>query len=516
MSGTAPGKAALNLGPSFNDRIDLARLWPQDLAVAAGFLFFIFAWTAYASITMADRALHWDVLEAYAWGKEFQLGYNQHPPFWAWISGLWFLAFPNKDWCFHLLEALNAALGLLGAWRLIGLFAKGWERHAAALLLVATPFYTFLSFKYNADTIFLSLWPWTLFFFVRSLDNMKLQDAMAFGLFAAACMLSKYYAVILLMTCALSLAFHPNGRKYLLSPLPWIAGGLFAALILPHLLWSLNANAPPVAYAKGLTGKGLWFSASWAADFLLDGGLDLIVVVVIILLSRRGPAAGLAPGSSHPLPAQRRRFLAVLALSPVLLTVMFALGCQLKIKIIMAVGTFPLMPLFLMQFATRLDGRRCFQLAGVAAIAVTAAAAASAPLARSIIARKSNGPTFIEPRRELAERVTALWHDETHTPLRIAGSEAHYAFGISFYSEDRPSSFVNLSYSMSGWVTPEKLKKSGLLIACAHEDPACLARAAGFLSGNWKQTTIKIGRVIEARRMPEIVFDIFIVPPQAG
>ncbi len=125
----------------------------------------------------ADRALHFDLLEAYAWGQEFQLGYNQHGPFWAWIAGAWFLLFPNTNTSFVALEALNATLGLFGAWMLIGLFTKGWERHAATLLLVATPFYTFNAYKYNANTIFISLWPWTLYFFIRSVDLMSKRDA---------------------------------------------------------------------------------------------------------------------------------------------------------------------------------------------------------------------------------------------------------------------------------------------------------------------------------------------------
>jgi 4-amino-4-deoxy-L-arabinose transferase-like glycosyltransferase len=503
-------------GRSCTDSFRSRRSLPQNIVIAAGLLFFIFAWTSFASITMADRALHWDVLEAYAWGKEFQLGYNQHPPFWAWLAGLWFLVFPHEDVCFHLLEALNAALGLLGAWRLIGLFATGPARHAAALLLVTTPCYTFLSFKYNADTIFLSLWPWTLFFFIISLDNMKLRDAMLFGLFAGLSMLSKYYSIILLMSCAMSLVFHPNGRKYLLSPLPWIAGVIFAALVLPHAIWSLTAAAPPAAYAMGLTGKGWLFSISYAGGFLRDSVANFSGVAAIIFVSWRASRSGDVSAAADPMPQSRRRFLAVLVLSPILLTVMFALCFQLKIKAIMAVGTFPLMPLFLMQFAPRLDGRHCFRLAGIAAIAVTAIAAATAPLTRSIIARKSDGPTFEGPRRELAQRVTSLWHDETHTPLRFAGAEARYAFGLSFYSEDRPSAFVNLSYAMSGWVTPAKLKQYGLLIACVHEDAICHDRAAGLLWGNWKQTSIRVGREIGARKIPDVMFDIFIVPPQAG
>ncbi len=164
--------------------------WPSNLAATAGFVLFFAAWTTSEAFLEASKSLHFDLLEAFAWGQEFQLGYNQHGPFWAWIAGAWFLVFPNTNAAFVLLEALNATLGLVGAWLLIGLFARGWTRHAATLLLVATPFYTFQAYKYNANTIFLSLWPWTLFFFVKSLDNMKMRNAVLFGVFAAFSILS--------------------------------------------------------------------------------------------------------------------------------------------------------------------------------------------------------------------------------------------------------------------------------------------------------------------------------------
>ena len=65
------------------------------------------------------------------------------------------------------------ALGLLGSWRLIGRFADGDKRIAATALLLLTPFYTFLSWNYNANSIFLSIWPWTLYAFVRAIDGGK-------------------------------------------------------------------------------------------------------------------------------------------------------------------------------------------------------------------------------------------------------------------------------------------------------------------------------------------------------
>ncbi|MGE5486183.1 MAG: glycosyltransferase family 39 protein, partial [Methanosarcina sp.] len=240
--------------------------------VASLFVFFL-AWTCSWAILEADRSLHFDVLEAYAWGREFQLGYDKHGPFWSWVAGAWFSLFPNTNTCFVLLEASNATLGLLGAWRLNGLFVTGRMRDAAVLLLLVTPFYTFQAYKYNANTIFISLWPWTLFFFVRSLDKGRKWDAALFGVFAAALLLSKYYAVVLLLTCALALPFHEQWRRYILSPLPWIAGVMFAALALPHLIWTIKAGAPTVAYAISKTGKG------WLAP-IIHGGQFLIWVVL--------------------------------------------------------------------------------------------------------------------------------------------------------------------------------------------------------------------------------------------
>jgi hypothetical protein len=109
-----------------------------------------------------------------------------------------------------------------------------------------------------------------------------------------------------------------------------------------------------------------------------------------------------------------------------------------------------------------------------------------------------------------------LWRSENHTPLKYIGGDAKAANGVSFYSPDRPSSFVNLDYARALWITPAKLEQNGLLIACEHEDSACLSKASNFLRGHWKQTSLKIARQVGKRRMPEVTFDIFVIPPLAG
>jgi hypothetical protein len=195
---------------------------------------------------------------------------------------------------------------------------------------------------------------------------------------------------------------------------------------------------------------------------------------------------------------------------------MAAVIFQLKIEAIMAVGIFPLMPLLLMQLVSPLDGRRCFYIAGGAAVAVTVVTLIGAPFAGSEMATKKAGPSFAFPYRELATSVTELWRSEYHTPLKYIGGETKTANGVSFYSPDRPSSFVNLEYARALWITPAKLEQDGLIIACVHEDAACLSKASNFLRGHWKQTSLKIAREVGKRRMPEVTFDIFVIPPLAG
>src|SRR5581483_5751244 len=184
--------------------------WPSVALLAL----FVIAWTLYAVISASPAAIHNDMAEAYVWGREFQFGYEKHPPFWAWIAGLWFEVFPCADWAFALLAVLNAGLGLFGSWVLIGDFAEGDRRLAATALLLLTPFYTFLALKYNANSIFLSLWPWTMHFFVRSIDDRRLADAVLFGLFIGMALLSKYFALILAATCFVAALVHPLRRAY--------------------------------------------------------------------------------------------------------------------------------------------------------------------------------------------------------------------------------------------------------------------------------------------------------------
>jgi len=53
---------------------------PSALMMLALFGAFVAIWTLVFTLIEAPGAIKHDMSEAYAWGHEFQLGYNQHPP----------------------------------------------------------------------------------------------------------------------------------------------------------------------------------------------------------------------------------------------------------------------------------------------------------------------------------------------------------------------------------------------------------------------------------------------------
>ena len=322
---------------------------PPAQTVAALFVAFVAVWSVYFAIAESQASIHNDMAEAYAWGREFQLGYNQHPPFWAWICGAWFMVFPRAGWAFAILTSLNAAIGLLGSWKLIGRFARGDKQIAATALLLLTPFYTFLSYKYNANSIFLSIWPWTTYFFLRAIDEDGIVDGILFGVGMGLALLSKYYALILGTTCFLAALQHPARARYFRSASPYVSIAVAAALCAPHIGWLLTSGAPPVRYLSRISGRGYGFAAFSAATTFFGALAQNAVVFGLVAFT-----AALAPRSDAiPVPARDPRFrlLATLALAPLMLTALAGVILRTKVSTNMLIGTFSLMPLLAIEIA---------------------------------------------------------------------------------------------------------------------------------------------------------------------
>ena len=481
---------------------------PLLLAAAA----FVAVWTVYFGISESGASLHHDMAEAYAWGIEFQLGYSKHPPFWAWVCGAWFEVFPRTNASFALLTSLNAVLGLLGSWKLIGEFATGEKRIAATLLLLVTPFYTFLSFKYNANSVFLSIWPWAAYAFLRSIAGGGWSAALAFGLLMGIAALSKYYVAVLAGSLLAATLVHPRGWKYLRSPWPYLSVAVAALVFAPHGWWLVIHDAPPFHYFSGETHRESVSPLQHAVFTFLGAIAQNAIAFGLVAVVARPTWTGLRERASALRSDPRFRVMAALALGPLLFTVAAAMILQTKVSPNMTMATFSLAPLLAIEWLEP-EAIQMRRYAVGLALVVTLGALLVSPLVPVARAWYSQQPMDVEPRQELALAATDFWRATTGASLVYVGGSENYDTAVAFYSGDRPHAFIMLDFQRSFWVTPELLREKGLLTVCLAADALCREAAARFATPATVTREISVSHDFAGHKGARHAFILSATPP---
>ena len=478
------------------------------LAVLAGF---VLVWTLYFTITEAPVAIKHDMAEAYAWGRQFELGYNQHPPFWAWICGAWFQVFPRRLWAFALLSSLNAAVGLLGAWRAIGDFTSGRTRVAAWALLLATPLYTFYAYKYDANIIFLSIWPWTLHSFMVSLRSRRAGDAIGFGVCAGLALMSKYYALILLASCFLAALQHPARRRYFASAAPYISVAIAFVILSPHLWWLATHRAPPLRYLDSIVDWPWSWIFAYAVQAMTGiAGMNLAPVLLVAWIAWRT-----GRGDAMPTAEPTRRLLATLTLVPPALTLIGGLALRTRITSAMMVGAFPLLPLLAIEIARPREIGRLARIATRLAVVVSLGALATAPGFAWWRTWRSPAAMKVQPFQEVARAATRIWHKATGLPLAYVAGSDWYENETAFYSTDRPHTFEHFDYNENLWVKPGDIARHGLLSICIATDALCLNRTARFATPQSTRTELTLAHGFWGHRARPVPFVVTVIPPRS-
>ena len=210
-------------------------------------LYHLIIWTLIPYFS--NKNLPLDVIEALAWGQDFELGYNKHPPLSAWIPGLLFKIFGNKDWIYYLLSQVFIVISFLFLWKLSSLFLK--KKTQILLSILATEgiaFYTFDTPQFNVNICQIPLWIGTVYFFFKSIKDNKINDWIFLGVFSALGFLTKYIFAYLLISLFFYLIFISIKRKrinfnFLYTLL------IFFLITAPHFQWLIQNDFTTIYYA---------------------------------------------------------------------------------------------------------------------------------------------------------------------------------------------------------------------------------------------------------------------------
>jgi hypothetical protein len=488
-------------------------------AVSPHYCFWLFiathitVWTLCPIIAESSVTIHHDMTEAWSWGKEFQLGYYKHPPFYAWIVGLWFHIFPREDWYFNLLSSLNIAIGLIGVWFVAGRFLSGWTRLGGVLLLTLTPFYNLMAFNYNANSILLSAWPWTVYFFVRSLETSRARDGALFGAMAAVSLLCKYFSALLIVACFSASILHPNARRYYKTSAPYVAITIFFLLMAPHVWWGITNEWPTVHYAlKYLPNPYGMLLLTVMITTLSTIGLHTIALIAVFACFRSGTLELLKQAVIN-LSRRENIWLALLAFGPFVLTLLSGLAGIAKISTRFMIPVFFMVPIVLLKAScVELVFEQIYKITRIWKMLAITALALSPFVAIATFAYEPDAAK--EPRRELAVEVTRMWREKLGLPLRIAAGSQAYGHGIAFYSPDGPSEFIDLRLDFSPWISASRISREGLLVACLVSDHVCLESALRFATLETCRFKLTMTRTFLGRHASPAAFEIFMIPPR--
>ena len=210
-------------------------------------LYHLIIWTVIPYLS--NKNLPLDVIEALAWGQNFDLGYAKHPPLSAWIPGILFKFFGNKDWIYYFLSQIFIIISFIFLWKLASFFFKNKIRILLSVLSVeGIAFYTFESPQFNVNICQIPLWIGTIYFFLKSIKNNKICDWVLLGIFSALGFLTKYIFLYLLISLFFYLVFILiKNKKFYFNF--FYSLFTFLLIISPHLQWLFQNDFSTINYA---------------------------------------------------------------------------------------------------------------------------------------------------------------------------------------------------------------------------------------------------------------------------
>ena len=245
-------------------------------------LYHLIIWTVIPYFS--NRNLPLDVIEALAWGQDFDLGYSKHPPLSAWIPGLFFKIFGNKDWIYYLLSQVFIVISFVFLWELSSFFLKKKIQILLSILtLEGIAFFTFETPQFNVNICQIPLWIGTVYFFFKSIKNNKITDWIFLGSFAALGFLTKYIFAYLLISLFFYLIFISSKKKnnnfnFLYALLT------FFLITAPHFQWLIQNDFTTIYYALkrgGLNEVGIYNHLLNPFKFLIN---QITVILPFLLL----------------------------------------------------------------------------------------------------------------------------------------------------------------------------------------------------------------------------------------
>ena len=356
-------------------------------------------------------------------------------------------------------------------------------------------------------------WALTTWFFLRSFETRSSGWAALAGLAAAAAMLAKYWAVILLIGLGIAALADPRRARYFRSAAPYVTVAVGAAALAPHLWWLYDHGFAAFGYALESHPATL-LEALRSGVVYVASAAGYVAIPVLMALAVARPSRAAVADTLWPADPSRRTVAVAFAL-PLLLPMLAAVIAREEVIPIWTISTMTLLPVVLLSSPLvtlpRAGTIRILAIA-IALPIVCLLAAPFVALAIHFRGVENHGTHY----RLVAQDVEKLWHETTGRPLRLVGGTANLLYGSMFYFADRPSDFEIASPQLTPWVDDARIARDGIALYCPAADGPCMkaldawaARSAGA-----KRSEIEVSRSFLGSADKPERYVVLIIPPR--
>ena len=444
-------------------------------AVFAGFLALHLAvWTLLPAVLYPNLPL--DLIEALTYGREWQLGYDKLPPLPWWLVEAVYRVF-GFDAAYYALAqaAVIAAFALVWA---MALPLVGPRRALVAVLIVdGLHYFQYTAAKFNHDVVQLPFWALAGYAFHAALKQGRMLHWCLFGMAIGLALWAKYFVVVLAVPLALFLLIDDDARKALRTPGPWIAAAIALAIMAPHLVWLVQNDFLPFAYAsaRAAPSRGLIDHVLHPVSFAL-GQLGFLVPALLIASALVWPRAKTPEPVGMPRAASAdafdRRIIAWLAFGPaVTLLALMAISGRGAI----AMWGYPLW-LFLglwivLAVPSAIEAARMKRI-------VATWAAVFAVFAIAFVVNYGILPSYdhryravLYPGNTLAEELARRFRAATGQPLRYVIGTMWDGGNVAHYAAEQPRVLIDGNPRRAPWIDLGDLRSKGGVVLWTDGDP---------------------------------------------
>lgn len=490
--------------------------------------FWIFAiahlalWTLVPALTCPNAPL--DVIEGYAWGREWLLGTYKHPPMQSWWLQTLAVLTNRADWGHFLASQVAVVVTFWAVWKTGRRMVSKTAALISVLLLEGVIYYNFTSIEFNPNVLQLPFWALSCFFFHCAVKNNRWHDWVLLAVAAAGGMYSKYSTALLLLVLSFLMVAQPLAARRFKGYGPYLTLAIFVALVLPHFLWLRHNEFLPFTYAldrmqpesKPHVVPNFIFSPM---VFLAGQLFALIPIVLMFFVFGRNGASDEKKADSFD-----QAFLHAVTFGPFVLTLLTSAIFGFRIRDMWGMPFWSFLGLWAVaHFHPSMARESLTRFVYAWSVVVVASLGIfwGSNILYPYVEQKTARIHF--PGRALAQQITEAWHQRYNTPLRYVIGDTWVAGNVAFYSPERPHVFIKGDKSISTWIKSQDLKQSGgVIVWCVRH---CLGQqeppdeVPDFVENRYPQARIQksffLARQTEAE-IPPVKMGWAIVPPGKG